>query len=284
MIRVALLCVYFILFSLINNSTVYAFQTITVSELSSPPVLDGSSSDWGEFRPVSVPLVRNPENGFSDVAAVSVMAGIHGESFFLYAQWKDGEENLIHKPFIWDEGEERYIRGPQREDRFSIQFAMEGDYTTQWFSGNEFKADMWHWKSSRTNPAGLAHDKMTIITAEPVKRAYKTTAKNGKTVYLYRPSDAGDKIYTSKRYSKKQDPVMPKYTVLRNTTGSIADVKAKGVWKDGMWHLEIKRLLNTGNDDDLVFEKGRSVKAGIGIFNASETTDHNISDILVFQF
>ncbi len=51
-----------------------------------------------------------------------------------------------------------------------------------------------------------------------------------------------------------------------------------------MWHLELKRLLNTGNDDDLVFEKGRAVKAGIGIFNASETTDHNISKTLVFQF
>jgi hypothetical protein len=125
---------------------------------------------------------------------------------------------------------------------------------------------------------------MTIITTEPAKRAYKTIAENGKTVYLYRPSDAGGKIYTSKRYSKKQDPVMPKYIVLRNTSGSITDVKAKGVWKDGKWHLEIKRLLNTGNDDDLVFERGISVKAGIGIFNASETTDHNISDVLVFRF
>ncbi len=261
-----------------------AFQTIPVRTLSAAPVLDGSSSDWGDSGFVDIPLVQTPEDGKSDVTSVSVMAGVHGEYFFLYAQWKDGKGNLIHKPFVWDETEERYVRGPQREDRFSIQFAMEGEYTTQWFAGNEFKADMWHWKSSRTNPAGLAHDKMTIITSEPVKRAYKTIAQNGKTVYLYRPSDAGTKIYTSTRYSKKQDPVMPKYTVLPNPSGSIADVKAKGVWKDGMWHLEIKRLLNTGNDDDLVFEKGQSVKAGIGIFNASETTDHNISDTLVFQF
>jgi len=261
-----------------------AFQTIPVRQLPSAPVLDGSHSDWGESSFVHIPLVQTLEDGKSDVTSVSVMAGVHGEYFFLYAQWKDGKWNRIHKPFVWSETEERYIRGPQREDRFSIQFEMEGEYTTQWFSGNEFKADMWHWKSSRTNPAGLAHDKMTVITVEPVKRAYKAAGKNGKTIYIYRPSDTGDKIYSSKRYSKKQDPVMPKYTVLPNPSGSIADVKAKGVWKDGMWHLEIKRLLNTGNEDDLAFEKGQPVKAGIGIFNASETTDHNVSDTLVFQF
>lgn len=262
----------------------YAFQTLQVHTLESQPVLDGSAKDWKGCSLSQIPLTQNPEQGKSNVESVSIMAGIYGDTFFLFAQWKDASQDLIHKPFIWDETENRYVRGPQREDRFSIQFAMEGDYTTRWFSGNEFKADMWHWKSSRTNPAGLAQDKMTIITTQPVKRSYKTIAKNGKTIYLYRPSDAGGSIYSSKRYSEKQNPIMPKYFINPTQSGSIADVKAKGVWKDGIWRLELKRKLNTEHEDDLVFDPGHPVKAGIGIFNASETTDHNISDTLIFLF
>lgn len=263
---------------------VSAFQTIPVHDLKAAPQLDGSSADWGDIQPVHIPLTKVSEESQSDVTAVSLMAGRYGDSFYLFARWADSSENLIHKPYIWNEAEDRYIRGAEREDRFSIQFEMEGDYTTRWFSGNAFKADMWHWKSSRTNPAGLAHDKMTIISLDPIKRSYKATAENGKIVYLSRPSDQGDKIYTSTRYAAKEKDVMPKYFITENPSGSITDVKAKGVWKDGMWHLELMRKLDTGHADDRAFAPGETVRAGIGIFNASITTDHNISDILVFQF
>jgi len=77
---------------------------------------------------------------------------------------------------------------------------------------------------------------------------------------------------------------MPKYVNTENPTGSIADVKAKGVWANGMWRLEIKRKLNTGNPDDVLLKKGETLKVGIGIFNRSEADDHNISETLDFQF
>ena len=259
-------------------------QTIIVATLSAEPILDGSDADWDRVPSVTIPLRKNREGGETDVDAVSLRAGIYGEYFFLFATWQDASEDLIHKPFVWNDKEARYIRGPQREDRFSIQFEMAGDYTTEWFSGNEFQADMWHWKSSRTNPVGLVHDKMTIISTAPLKRAYKTVAKNGKIIYLYRPSDAGDDIYFGKRYSQKEKDIMPKYLFSDHPKGSITDVKANGVWKNGMWLLEIKRKMDTGHPDDLVFVKGKAVKAGIGIFNHSETDDHTISETLIFQF
>ncbi len=259
-------------------------QTIVVHSLASAPTLDGSDSDWSGLPSSTISMRKNKPDGKSDVHSVSLKAGVFGDDFYLFVQWSDATEDLIHKPFVWNAKENRYVRGPQREDRFSIQFAMDGDYTTDWFSGNEFKADMWHWKSSRTNPVGLAHDKMTIISAKPLKRSYKTKAKNGKIVYLHRPSDQGDKIYYSKRYSQKENEVMPKYFFTPNPQGSIVDVKAKGVWKNGMWYLEIERKLNTGNTDDVVFVKGKRIKAGIGIFNCSEADDHNISETLIFKF
>ncbi len=260
------------------------FQTVPVKALTFEPVLDGAIDDWSDKEIVSIPLSKISETGRSDVETVRIAAGVYNDSFYLFATWEDSTMNTIHKPFIWNNDEERYIRGPQREDRFSIQFAMEGDYTTQWFSGKEFKADMWHWKSSRTNPVNLAQDKMTIISSTPMKKSYKATAQNGRTLYLYRPSDAGDPIYFSKRYAGKEKDIMPKYFFTEDPKGSITDVKAKGVWKNGKWKLELKRKLDTGHPDDVVFKRNMRLKAGIGIFNASKTTDHNISKVLVFQF
>jgi len=197
--------------SVILLSDVYAYQTIVVKNLTSPPILDGLIDDWSVKELVEIPLKNALAKGKSDVRSVFIMAGIYGDDFYIFAQWSDPMENKIHKPYVWEPSEERYIRGPQREDRFSIQFEMEGDYTTQWFSGKEFRADMWHWKSSRTNPSNIAQDKMTIISLVPMKKSYKTRADNGKILYLFRPSDAGDPIYISKRYSLKDKDLMPKY-------------------------------------------------------------------------
>jgi hypothetical protein len=259
-------------------------QTIRVHYLTSEPDLDGSSADWGSVNHVSVPLTPCFPNAKSDVKSVDVKVAVYKNDVYLFAEWDDSSYNIIHKPFIWYEKESRYIMGVQREDRFSIQFAIAGNYTTDWFSGKEFKADMWHWKSSRTNPIGLAQDKQTIISSQQMKRSYKTQARNGKTIYLFRPSDAGDKLYYSKRYGIKEKDIMPKYFLYDNPKGSIADVKAKGIWKKGKWFLEMRRKLDTGHDDDVVFLKGKKVAAGIGIFNHSKTDDHNISKVLMIQF
>jgi hypothetical protein len=64
----------------------------------------------------------------------------------------------------------------------------------------------------------------------------------------------------------------------------VADVKAKGVWRDGMWTLELRRALDTGNADDVVFTRGQAVAAGIAVFDRTGHDDHNMSEVLSFQF
>ncbi len=49
----------------------------------------------------------------------------------------------------------------------------------------------------------------------------------------------------------------------RIPSGSRADIKAKGVWKDGEWTIEFGRALNTGNDDDIQFNIEKSYQFGI---------------------
>lgn len=258
--------------------------TITFNQLDSAPILDGKTNDWASVTAVSIPLKNNNPKGKSDIKQVSLKSGVHGDSVYFLLEWKDGSHDNQHKPFVWDAGKNKYVSGKQREDRLAIQFGISGDYDVNWISGKLFTADTWHWKAARSNGLGIAQDKMTVIRSDKAKKAYKGTAQNGSTVYIQRPSDKGSKLYSTKRYSSKVDDLMPKYILASSVSGSVADVKAKGVWDNGQWTLELSRKLNTGNSDDVVFQPGQSVQGGIAVFNHTGDDDHNISEQLTFQY
>ncbi len=264
-------------------SSAGAWQTIVIRPLSTEPLLNGDGSDWGETESVTIPL-KSIKDTEPAIGSVNLKGGVFGDSVYFFIQWNDQTKDIVHKPFVWDDKRNKYVRGPQREDRFAMQFEMEGDYTTDWFSGNEFKADMWHWKAFRSNSTGIVHDKMTIISKTKMLRSALAKDRTGKPIYIYRPGDMGDKIYTTKRYRKKQQEIMPKYILHPNAKGSVADIKVKGVWKDSMWSLEMKRKLDTGHPDDVVFVPGQELKGGIAVFDHSENDVHSISEILLFRF
>ena len=139
-------------------------QTINIEPLKAAPQLDGSADDWKDVTGVTIPLtyLGKPEL----TKTVTLKAGVFGDEVFFYSEWDDTTEDTQHKPHVWDETQQKYVEGPQREDRFALEFAMDGDYDANWFSGKEFKADMWNWKAARTNPMGITHDKMTIISKQ----------------------------------------------------------------------------------------------------------------------
>lgn len=265
------------------SSTVNA-ETIEVRPLSQAPVVDGSSDDWKAVPEIIITLHPISTDTVVEAKEVLLKAGYFADTVYFYLRWPDSEENRLHKSYIWDKQKRRYVRGPQREDRFSMQFIMEGEYTTDWPSADYFKADMWHWKSHRSAPLGIAHDKMTIVSRGPLKRAAQIKSPQGGVVHVLRPSDSGIQPYTTKRYRNFKQDVMPKYVLNPDISGSVADVKAKDSWSNGFWHLELARKLDTGNEDDVVFRIGESLQGGVAIFDASEPTDHAISDTLTFQF
>ncbi len=262
-----------------------AAATITMHPLSAEPVMDGEGKDWADVPVTTVALKPSHEGVSTAVSSVDIKGGVHGDYVYFFVEWKDSSEDKMHKPWVWNKAKTKYGKGPQREDRFALQFVMEGDYSTNWLSGNEFRADMWHWKSTRSNPLDLVHDKTTIISAKKLLEARELPAEGGGKVYISRPSDAGDKLYKTKRYHKYEQDVMPKYILANEPQGSVADVKVKGVWNDGKWCLEIKRKRDTGHADDVVFPAaGGAVVGGIAIYDHSGDDDHVVSDNLVFQF
>lgn len=270
----------------LNSNTLAAeeLQTIPMTPLKAAPSLDGSADDWQEVTGIEVPLVYVGGSKTELAKKVLVKAGVFGGSVYFYSEWDDSTEDILHKPHVWDEAKQKYVEGSQREDRFALEFAMEGDYDANWFSGKEFKADMWNWKAARTNPINISHDKMTIISRQALPEAYKGTLADGTSIYIQRPNDSGDEPYETKRYFKKQQDFMPKYIPRESLAKGTDDVKAKGIWKAGKWRLEQSRQLDTQQVDDVRFLLGASIKGAIAVFDHGENENHFTSKTLLFKF
>lgn len=260
-------------------------QTIPMIALDTAPLIDGQGGDWADVPPTRVGLRKTRPGGTVEVAEIEVKGGTFGDRVYLYLRWPDAHEDTLHKPWVWDAQQKKYVKGPQREDRLAVQFAIDGDYTTNWRAGQEFTADTWHWKASRSNPIGLAHDKSLIMSRRKMLRGYKLELQDADLIYLSRPNDTGDKLYKTKRYRRFERKLMPKYVLGQSPAGSVADVAAKGVWANGIWQLELSRLRDTGHADDAVFPDGPGrLAGGIAVFDRSENDDHAISDVLSFDF
>lgn len=260
-------------------------QVIQVHALSRMPVVDSQGQDWTGIPAQEVPLQSIQQASSVEAQSVLIKAGFYGDMVYFFLQWPDNEaSDTLHKPYVWNENSQRYLRGPQREDRFALQFEIKGDYSADWREARNFKADMWHWKATRSNPLGLAHDKYTIHSPNKLLRSSIVKDSQGRTQYIMRISDTGTKLYTTKRYRKQVETIMPKYILNPEVSGSVTDIKARGSWGEGRWQLELARKMDTGHPDDVTFVPGTQVKGGIAVFDASESYDHNISQTLIFQF
>ena len=253
-----------------------AETTINAARLKAPITLDGNIDDWAGIAPVTVPLSEVGRKG-GHVSSVEIRTAVHGDMFYMLAVWEDSDESKLHKPYRWDEASQSYKATKIGEDRFMVSLPMEGPFTDNKLDGSEFTADVWYWKSQRSNTAGLAHDKNWRVSPEPFKKAERFRGPDGNTVYLKRSSDAGDKLYSSLKYDTKEDELMPRYKVNTAAQGSIADVKARGVWRNGRWYLELARKLDTGHDDDAVIPAAGTIEISFAVSNGTTGGDHSVS-------
>ncbi len=166
------------------------------------------------------------------------------------------------------------------------------------------KADSWHWKASRTNPTGYMDDKFVNETVVPyvdgplegsrilvgrhgdaiTSGGYRSNINEDKPgPRYYEPNpigledarfifqseiDNGEAVEIISQTLFENGDSVPGY-ILEKPVGSRGDIEAKGVWKDGIWNLEIKRKLNTGHDDDVQFDTTRIYRFGIAVMDNS---------------
>ncbi len=152
--------------------------------------------------------------------------------------------------------------------------------------------DMWHWKSTRTGPVGLADDQYVDSSRQEAKEwgrksdqgtggYYDNKSADGKlpawmndaTVTRHRHLVAEPTKMAFKDEFKPGD--MVNGIVAKSIEGSRGDIVAKGQWKDGWWTLEFKRQLVTKGEkaaeQDVQFvDLGKTYYLGLAVFDHAQ--------------
>jgi hypothetical protein len=250
------------------------------------PVVDGSGADesWKDAPALDVTVARPlpPDAGAS--GSVTLRAVRTATHVYLLAEWADAtQDDAAHKPWVWSADKGAYVEGPEREDMFSVAFEHTGRFVADMLSGQEGVWDVWQWKATRTNPQGYAMDRTHRYTREkPEGKAKEHKDHGGLPIWIARPEDAGETVEKKQAAPAfKGEERVPQY-LAGSPTGSAADVKAKGAWKDGRWTLEFERRLDTGHADDRAFDGKRSCAMAVGTHDRTGEMDKASEAIELF--
>ena len=155
--------------------------------------------------------------------------------------------------------------------------------------------DLWHWKAVRTGPVGQMDDQYVDDTKDPTKNEDWGRKGNDKTGGGY--VDNVNKDKTGPAWMNKTPSEENKYWVLDDQktpfvdnfkpgdmvpgivvapfTGPRGNITAKGVWKNGLWTVEIKRkLVTTGEkakEQDVQFDDPKKTYYfGVSVFDNTQ--------------
>ncbi len=239
-----------------------ADQTIVAAKVSNAPKIDGIGEDpeWNK----AFPIITQENIGKVEVSLKAVYTD--KEIFFL-VMFPCEKESRQHRSLIWDKEKKMYMIGPDREDSFVFKWNMEPKRVDlSVYADNPYKSDIWYWKACRTDSAGYADDKYDILSMDKMPDSTKIISRKGNTFYYGRYGDEGKAAYSAEdppiEYKGDKVPMFK----LSPPSGSRADIAAKGQWKDGKWTIEFRRLLFTGNQDDVQFDTKGNYQFGIALY------------------
>jgi hypothetical protein len=240
------------------SSAGYGEQILPAIHVTESPVIDGLATDvvWEKAREIKT------HDKAADLT-VALKAVYTDTEIFLLVIFPDPDESRTHKSWTWDKGRELYTVGNDREDVFVIKWSMDTITTDlSIYADNPHRADIWYWKACRTDGAGFADDKSHVYSQKENRDATKTISRSGKTMYLLRDGDEGTSAYTIDLRSDYEGDILPRF-LIKQPTGSRADVKAKGRWENGAWTIEFRRNFLTGNQDDVQFNTAQKFLLGV---------------------
>jgi hypothetical protein len=235
-----------------------ADQRLVAVKVERPPVTDGRDDDAAWARAQAVTTI----DAVADIPLTLKAVYTEGAIYFL-VQYPDATENREHKTMLWDQAAERYRIGPKREDTFIFKWNLSAGSIDLRVSGHTpHRADIWYWKAYRTDHGRYADDKMHIFEITAIPRSQKILSDTGHSFYLYRPGDEGDPAYRAIVHDKYEGDQAARYD-FSQPSGSRADIRAKGEWKEGSWTIEFARPLDTGHADDIQFRIDGSYLFGV---------------------
>jgi ethylbenzene dehydrogenase len=273
-------------------------ERIPVAKLARAPVVDGSLAEWQgqpwtsvRVKPAATAAERR-KFGLDDADGnrvgtidVQLKAGVFGDAIYFAVRWADDTADADYRPWEWNG--ERYVRSERFDDTFAIRFDWKGGFDRSMLVDANYEVDVWLWSAGRSNPSGYAEDmRHAVSTRESDEgKAAEYTLPHGRTIYIRKLRDEG----TPPPYKYINAPAkfegnrVPSVVPLAGISGSVADVRAVGVWSAGHWNVEFARKLDTSHGDDRSFAAGQRVIGQIAVSNRAEKENKSVSEPFVFE-
>ncbi len=162
--------------------------------------------------------------------------------------------------------------------------------------------DMWQWKASTTNPVGYADDEWiddTVLggytesarsaaiyadgSASDLNEGFVkniNNAGNGPRYYEPNPQDNLDSEFIFRSEVDNGEAIeigdinfnigdsVPGY-ILSRPAGNRGNIDAQGLWTSGRWQVELRRKLNTGFENDVLFDVTKTYRFGVAVMDNS---------------
>jgi len=260
--------------------------TLSAARVTEVPTLDGKGDDsaWSKAAPLKLLARRVLPPHAGAVTEAELRAVYTDTEIYLLARWRDATEDVSHKTWIWNPQSKAYEEGKDREDMFAVAFEHTGPFTADMLSGGDATWDVWHWKAFRTNPQGYAMDKThRYFSSAPSIKAKEHKARDGSSVWIARPEDQGSSAEKARAAPADFQGERVAQYVPTTPAGSAADIRAKGVWADGWWTLELARKLDTRHDDDTAFSPPTTYRLGVAAFDRTGDMD-KASGLITLRF
>ncbi len=203
----------------------------------------------------------------------------------ILAEWPDSTRSDMRDPYIWNANTREYDRPSKADDQFAVEFAIDGDFQPNMLpASGEYTADVWHWKAGRSNPKGWADDKRHLIRQQEIPGAKEYALGGHAKVFIARPMDEGTPAYKLRQVPADFDGEVVNSFEYQQASGSVADIRAKGVHNGSAWTLEMTRAFDTGHDDDAIIHTDVDNPFAIAVLNDELYWHHSVSELLLLRF
>lgn len=248
------------------------------------PVVDGrTESAWSAAQPLIV-IVREALGGTSPLP-VTLRALYTDDSLYVLAEWPDPTRDDMRDPYFWDAAAGKYQRPIKPDDQFALEFELSGEFDVNMLAaGKSFVADVWHWKAGRGNPIGYVDDKRHVISSQPSEGAKRYDLGGHASVYIARLMDEGTPSWKPRPAPSSHTQETFDSFEHQEPSGSVADVKGKGVHNGRKWTLEMARKLDTVHPDDTPLDPAKAYRCAIAVLDNELYWNHSVSSVIQLRF
>lgn len=258
--------------------------TVKSGSISDLPKVDGVvEKEWENAK--SLRITTKPNTPEVKPTEVEVRSLHDKERVTFLIRWEDTTPSTSFRGWSARDGGSPKIEGGSdgADDQLAIMLkAPDMTFHSCMLSGHAYENDVWAWKAARTDPSGHAEDKRLRIEVSEKSQAAdlgadgpkEYVARHGMVAAISWPMDSGNPLVIEHPEELDAATAIPSFEI-KPPDGSQADIEAKGQWVEGIWTLEISRLLNTGHDDDVVIVPEETQKFALAVFDHADGPTHS---------